>query len=354
MTQRFQLDSHKLQYHPQLVADFMDGKDIVPLNAEISITDACNHRCLFCNFNYLGHKRISLPEGRMPLLAEELGRAGVKTMTFGGAGEPLLHPDVFPAFRIGHSLGMDLAMSTNGVLLNQDQMEAMADMLTWVRFSMNGGSGESYAAVHNCRERDFDLAMANLHKTCSIRTARRSPLTVGVQCVLVDENYRDIGELARKARDAGADYFVVKHYYEREESGYRPGMTFRTEDFLDELAALASDMTSEAFSMVVRDVGRLERKRPYRQCLGLPFLVYVGENGLLYTCFSHHEDENTAIGNLLEHDFGTLWSSVGKTKAINHINRCYDKNLCQANCRHHQINLWLHQLKTPPPHVNFI
>lgn len=350
----FQLDGHKLQYHPRLVADFLDGKDIVPLNAEVSLTDACNHRCLFCNFNYLGHKRAGFPEGRMPTLVGELGEAGVKTLTIAGAGEPLLHPDVFPSLRKGAALGMGLAMSTNGALLRRDQMEEMTDLLTWVRFSVNGGTEESYARVHQCRAGDFKRVMDNLGMLGEIKRGGNSRMTLGTQCVLVEENYRDIRTLAERIRGTGADYFVVKHFYPREEGGYRPDMGFRDKSFLKELASFAEDISSPSFSMIVRDAEKLRRERPYRECRGLPFLIYIAETGLLYTCFSHQEDEKTAIGDLLRHDFKTLWNSAGKKAAIRHINDAYDKNLCQANCRHHQINLWLDQLRHPPAHVDFI
>lgn len=354
LARRFQLDSHKLQYHPRIVADFLDGRDIVPLNAEISITDACNHRCRFCNFNYLGHKSVSLPEGRMPVLAEELARAGVRTMTFAGAGEPLLHADVFPALRVGHDLNMDLAMSTNGILLTQSRMEEMADMLSWVRFSINGGTPGTYASIHRCREADFAKAMENLEQLGKTRDARRSSMTLGTQCVLVDENRGDVAALAARVKQAGADYFVVKHFYPREEGDYAPDMSFLDAAYMAELEGLAAELSDERFSMIVRDPGKLDRNRPYRNCLGLPFLVYIGEDGMLYTCFSHHEDRRTAVGSILDCDFMTLWSSPAKHEAIRHINENYDKNTCQANCRHHQINLWLDGLMTPPEHVNFI
>lgn len=354
MSKHFQLDSHKLQYHPRLVADFLDGKPIVPLNAEISITDACNHRCLFCNFNYLGHKQVRLPAGRMQRLAREMAEAGVRTMTFGGAGEPLLHQDVLPSLRIGKQLGMELALSTNGVLLKPEEMEELPDLLTWVRFSINGGTPQSYAAVHTCAPEQFATTMRNLETLCAKKAARNSEMTLGTQCVVIDENYRDIETLAKRVKEAGAEYFVVKHFYPREESEYLPSMSFRTPEYLNELHMMAKAMSTPDFYMTVRDVEKLSQKRTYQICRGLPFLVYIGENGLLYTCFSHHEDEKTAIGNLLESDFASVWNSPGRTEAMHYINTQYNKDLCQANCRHHQINLWLRQLSNPPPHANFI
>lgn len=354
MTQRLQLDSHKLQYHPRLVADFLEGQVVVPLNAEISLTDACNHRCRFCNFNYLGHQQTHLPEGRAPELIREMAAAGVKAATLAGAGEPLLHSDLMASLRAGREAGMDMAMSTNGVLLKPEQAIEMPSLLTWIRFSVNGGTPATYSAVHQTRESDFVRAIKNIAVLATAKRRSGSAMTIGTQCVLVDENCRDIGTLAMQLRDAGADYFVVKHFYSREEGGYTPDMSFLSKAYLAELTTIAAELTTPSFSMVIRDAEKLDRERPYHKCLGLPFLVYVRENGLLYTCFSHQEDEQTAVGSILDGDFSSLWDSVGRETAIQYINEQYDKNKCQANCRHHQINLWLHSLQNPPAHVNFV
>lgn len=354
MAGELQLDDHKLRYHPQSIADFLAGRPIIPINAEISLTGACNHRCLFCNFDYLGHRPISLPEGRAPALAAEMAHAGVKAVTFAGSGEPSLHPDLLPSLRAAVAGGMAAALSTNGVPLRPEQLDEMPGLLTWVRFSVNGGTPRQYAAVHQCRESDFGAAMRNIARLADAKRRAGSAMTLGTQCVLTEENRDDIRTLAERLREAGADYFAVKHFYPREEGGYRPDMSFRTGAFLDDLAGMAKELSGGAFSMIVRDAGKLERRRPYARCLGLPFIVYCRENGLLYTCFSHQEDERTAVGSILEHDFATLWNSAGREESIRRIDEQYDKNACQANCRHHQINLWLWGLAHPPPHVNFI
>jgi MoaA/NifB/PqqE/SkfB family radical SAM enzyme len=94
---RYQLDSHKLIYHPQQVADFLEGHAVWTLYTEISPTSFCNHRCLFCNFNYMCHKAQRLPQRRMVSLVAEFAKAGVKALAFVGSGEPTLHIDTFPA-----------------------------------------------------------------------------------------------------------------------------------------------------------------------------------------------------------------------------------------------------------------
>lgn len=348
-----QIEGHKLHHHPDRLADFMAGRTVWPIYAEVSPLSSCNHRCLFCNFNYLGHEAKRLPEGRMISLMDEFARGGVRAAVFAGAGEPSLHPDTFAAMRRARKHGIDAAMSTNGAVLGREQIEAMAELLTWTRFSINGGTPESYAAVQGAAPGDLAKALDAVSALADRKAALGSRITIGSQCVLVPENRDSIITLARELKRRGADYFSVKHFYAHEENRYQPDMSFRTPEYLARLQAAAAEISDEKFSFIVRNVDNLERRRPYAACFGLPFIIYVREDGGLYTCFSHQEDAGTAIGSILDTDFVTLWESPAKDKAIAHLNG-YDKNRCQANCRHHQINLWLQQLSTPPPHVNFI
>ena len=57
----FSIDTHKLAYHPDRVAQIVEaGSDwskhinVRPIYAEISTSGACNHRCTFCSVDYIG------------------------------------------------------------------------------------------------------------------------------------------------------------------------------------------------------------------------------------------------------------------------------------------------------------
>ena len=354
MTAGLQIEGHKLQYHPDRVADFLAGRLVWPVYAEVSPTSVCNHHCRFCNFNYLGHAGRRLPDGRMISLMDEFKRNGIKAVVFAGAGEPSLHPDTFHAARRARELGIDVAMSSNGVLLREEQLTAMAELLTWTRFSINGGTPESYAKAQGAPAGDFGKALAAVEALAARKASLGSPITIGTQCVLTPENKDTMKELAHRLKSAGADYLSIKHFYSHADNAYQPDMSFLTPEFVAGLRIMAAELSDNGFTCIVRDPEALDRRRPYRKCHGLPFIIYVREDGMLYTCFSHQDDPETAVGSLLDSDYGTLWKSDAREAATRHINECIDKNRCQANCRHHQINLWLQHMRHRPDHVNFI
>ncbi len=348
------LDGHKLTYHPDRVADFAAGAEVAPIYVEISPVANCNHRCLFCHYNYLGHKG-KFPKNRMLTLVDELAKAGTRSLVFAGIGEPTLNSETVTAIERAKALGVDVAMSTNGALLKNDDLPILAKNLTWIRFSFNAGTTQSYAKVHQTKEADFDKVIANIRALVETKKAIGSEITIGVQFILLPENKDDVIAHADKMKEIGVDYFVVKHFYEHDENEYNPDMSFLTDEFLDALSKSAKALNGNGFSCIVRSHENLSKKRVYDKCYGLPFIVYIREDGEVYTCFSYQHDKKTSLGNIFEKSFAEVWSGTQKKDAIDYINDCIDKNSCQPNCRHHQINNYLWELKHPSiQHLNFI
>ena len=56
----FNLDGHKLHHHLDRLKAFSDGADIAPLYVEFSPVGSCNHRCVFCAYDYIGYQNRRL------------------------------------------------------------------------------------------------------------------------------------------------------------------------------------------------------------------------------------------------------------------------------------------------------
>lgn len=351
---KFSLDSHKLKYHPEAVADFHRGREVPPLYVEVSPTAFCNHRCVFCHYHHLGHQG-RFNGGRMLTLMDELKTVGTKSLVFAGIGEPLLNKETVPAIKRAKSNGVDVAMSTNGALMKEEDMPALAESLTWIRFSFNAATADDYARIHETKESDFELVLSNIKRLKEIKEETGSTVTIGVQYVILPETRNNVEKLAERLKSIGADYFVIKHFYEHEESGFSKASLLISDDDLKALQGFAAEISDENFSMIVRNRDILSKERIYDRCYGLPFIVYIRENGDVYTCFSYMSDSNTVLGNINEQSFSDLWASDVKQAAIDYINNKINKNRCQPNCRHHQINNYLWDLMNPSvKHINFI
>lgn len=151
------IDSHKLMFHPQRVADWCSGKNIYPIYVEVAPSGSCNHRCIFCALDYLGYQPNRLDQEVFLRNLEDMAQKGVKSIMFAGEGEPLLNPHTPEFATRAKEQGIDVSITTNGVLFKDEVMTAMLPVLSWVRFSLNAGNSVSYDKIHRGRIGDFEV-----------------------------------------------------------------------------------------------------------------------------------------------------------------------------------------------------
>src|SRR5215510_16189314 len=94
-----------------------------------SITNACNARCAFCSFAY---DRLPAESRHWVTLADAkealdiLRRNGIRIVHFNG-GEPTVHRDLTAMVAHAAQIGIMPGLDTNGALLTQRRIDALAD-----------------------------------------------------------------------------------------------------------------------------------------------------------------------------------------------------------------------------------
>jgi len=351
----YRIDSHKLVFHPQRVASWQSGADIYPVYAEISPSGACNHRCTFCALDYMEYQPRFLDSGILCERLTEMGQLGVKSIMYGGEGEPLLHRDIGNIVRHTRSAGIDAAITTNGVLLTKPLCEEILDCTSWIKISLNAGTPESYARIHRTRESDFEKVLANLEQAVLTRQALGSRCTIGAQLLLLPENAAEVELLATTVRDIGLDYLVVKPYSQHLHSktdtyrdlDYRQFFTLR-----DRLSSLETDR----FKLIFREetMRKLSlSSRGYGRCLALPFWSYIDAGGSVWGCSAHLGDERFEYGNINQETFAQIWQGERRQNNLAYM-ATLDPEECRTNCRMDEVNRYLWELSHPGLHVNFI
>ncbi|MBU0958906.1 MAG: radical SAM protein, partial [Nanoarchaeota archaeon] len=170
---KYKIDGQKLSFHPDRVANWQRGEQIYPLYVEISPSGACNHRCIFCALDFMGYKQNFLDTKRLRAIITEMSSLGVKSIMFGGEGEPLMHPDIVKIIQHTREMGIDVALTTNGVLLTKDIIEEILPYLSWIKVSLDAATSSTYSKIHRTKAEDYFIVMKNIVIANGIKALER-------------------------------------------------------------------------------------------------------------------------------------------------------------------------------------
>jgi GTP 3',8-cyclase len=358
-----QIDSHKLIFHPSRVAQILEAgadwekaKHIYPIYMEVSPIGACNHRCTFCSVDYIGYKpnrlSIDLMRERLP----ELSRLGIKSIMFAGEGEPLLHKDISEMISLTKKSGIDASVTTNASVMPKNFLEMALPNLSWIKVSMNAGTAESYAKIHQTKPEDFYKAQENLAALASRRRAKNLECVLGAQILLLPENADEIATLAKTCRDdLGIDYLVIKPYSQHLSSNNLVDIDYTS--WL-EMGKELEKYTTDKFNVIFRShtMRKYTETDRYTRCHSTPFLWgYIMANGIVSGCSAYLLNEMFEFGNINKQSFEEIWTSDKRKRNFEYVTNELDITKCRKNCRMDEANRYLFKLiDEPPSHVNFI
>lgn len=353
MTEDIRLDSHKLIYHPGTVSRWLDGENIYPVEVEISPSGACNHRCIFCAVDYMGYQPVFLDKDIILRDIEHMSSNGLKSVICSGEGEPLLNKDLPEIVNKIKEYGVDVAMSSNAVFLTKDVIQECLGSFTWIRFSVASMEENSYNKIHCCKKGDLDKVKANLQEAVRYKKDHNLKTTLGVQCLLIPDNLQQILGQAEQLREIGVDYFTVKPYSQHLHSNNHFIVDYNS---LLSLEKEIKKYETESFKIYFRAnaMKKMNCKKNYKYCYGLPFMTHIDAKGNVWPCIAHLSEENLCFGNIYEQTFEEIWEGERRQKAIKKLNAMDINQACREACRLDEINKYLHELKNPSGHVNFI
>lgn len=353
MAEELRMDSHKLIYHPDTVTRWMNGENIYPIELEVGLTNACNHRCIFCAVDYTGYQPDQISSQLLAQNLEELADKGMKSIIYAGEGEPLLHKDAPDLINRTKGLGIDAALSTNGVLLTPEVSKECLRSLIWVRFSVAGITETVYQKIQQAKPGDLDKVLFHMEEAVRIKREQNLHTTLGVQLLLLPDNKNEIVQMGKELRKIGVDYFTVKPFSQHPQSRHILQVDYQ------EMVELEKDINSLAtkdFHIYFRAhaMHKLKTKRCYKHCWALPFMTYLDAKGNLWPCIVFMGKDELKYGNIHQESFVQIWEGSRRQKVTEYFwNMDLEKN-CRELCRLDEMNRYLEQLKHPGRHVNFI
>lgn len=352
------MDGHKLLWHLDRLAAWQDGERIVPLHIDMGITTGCNMSCIYCYGAIQGRdriKRFDMPKEPLFRFLKEAKMLDVRSIAFIGEGENTLNPVLPEALSLCREIGLDASLATNGLLLRKDWLEPILSSTVWIRFNLSAATSDTFHRIHGINGKFFTKIIQNIEAAVKKKAALGLQTTIGLQMVVVKDNFQDIIPLARLGRELGVDYLVVKQCsdnYSRQLSS--PVNTYQK---LEETFREAETYSNSSYKVSIK-WKKLQNlgKKGYDTCLGTPFLLAVSGNGRVFPCghFFRIREAEFIMGNICKTSFQTLIKSQRYWDVQNRIKTLDIHKECYFNCRLHYINEFLWELHNPPQHINFI
>lgn len=351
MAEQIGVDSHKLIYHPERVAEWKKTGDCFPIYVEMGLTNKCNHQCIFCALDWLERGGADIDKKAMLAALKDMAEHGVKSIMFAGEGEPLLHKNAMDFVQTANELGIDVSITTNGVLFDREKAEKYLQFLSWIRFSVDAGTRETYADIHKTRAEDFDRLIANLKEAVRIKKEKNLKTTIGIQFLLIPQNIGEAVMAARLFREIGADNIQIKPYSHHPSSKNNFEINYSG---FENLEKELKELETDSFKVFYRKstMQRIREGADYDLCYGLPFFALTDAKGSIIPCNLFYNNQEFAYGNLNENSFSSIWQGEQRKKVLANLNKigCIE---CRRGCRLDVINRYLHRLKNPQLHDNF-
>ncbi|HIE27250.1 TPA: tungsten cofactor oxidoreductase radical SAM maturase [Candidatus Poribacteria bacterium] len=175
----------------------------------IEPTSRCNLNCITCMRNVWKEKTGDMYMNTFNLIFQQLKSfKHLRAVALAGFGEPLYHPNILIMARHIKDLGVELSISTNGVLLApiaEDLVESGVDKII---VSIDSVNSLDFASIRNGASLNGVLDNIRFLNKVKRRKGSMKPV-VGIEFVAMRRNIEEITELPKLASSLGAAFVLI-------------------------------------------------------------------------------------------------------------------------------------------------
>lgn len=362
------LDGHKLAWHKDRVEAWLNGERIAPITIDCSLTRRCTYRCAYCYGALQANDEKKMTRDVIFSFLDDARDIGVKAVSFVSDGESTCSPYFYDAIMHGKKNGLDMAVGTNGYLLQEDRLEEILPALTYLRFNISAAEPKRYAEIHGCDEKCYHKVRRTICECVRIKNKNKLDVTIGLQMVFLPDFADQVIPFAALGKELGVDYAIFKHCSDDEKGSL--GVNYSKYKKCADILKKAEAYSTQEYKVAVKWSKILsEGKRRYVQCYGPPFIMQLSGSGLVAPCgmLFNKKYSEYHIGNIAEQSFKSIWKSRRYQDVLNLIasDKFDARTMCGTLCLQHKVNEFLWDLKNnvsalgkstgdPPMHVNFI
>lgn len=345
-----QFDPIKILNHWETLNAVFEGQNPPPITCGFDPSSLCNHDCVWCTYRDVKERKSTMMSAEIMFhLIQELGKGGVKAITFTGGGEPLMNPATIEGMYRAQKAGLEIGLITNGGLM-QNACRAVVDTCTFLRISLDAATHKTHTLLHkpkNLSRDNFNKILENIETVINLRKKIDKNLTVGISFLVHSYNYLEIYEATALAKKLGVDYIQI-----------RPALPWTGESlrkaqpqfWLVIRESIKKSLELENDKFHVFSILHKFTKRTYAHCLAHNLISIIGADCNVYLCCQFRGDSRFSFGNFREKSFFEIWGSKERQKVIRHINleKC-------PPCRYNEYNELLDYLSNKERfHKNFL
>lgn len=305
----------KLFLHPDKVHSLLkrEKSDFsYPISVEMTLTNTCNLRCVYCSDNDLRSRQgkdAELSMGTIKALFDDLAAGGTKGITLEGGGEPTLYAGFSEVVSYAKKKGLALGLITNGtVTLDQELLKEFE----WIRVSLDASTAEEYAELKgvDCFERVISN-IAHYAKHCQ---------TVGVGYVVTNKNISQIEPLVMRVRESGASYIQC-----------RPVVDCEDLSVIDLDLSFLKFYQNSAFGVIIDGMKEnADSGNSDLPCVTNSITSIISGDGSVYLCGRLNiYDWVKPIGNINDKNFREIWLGEERLRQMQTVR---DAGFCSKYC----------------------
>ena len=302
-------------YFKKIYNKILRKPSIVPYDIQLELTNICNMSCRMCSRHYLNIDARHIEIDTLKLIVDRLDKA--EEIALNGLGEPFTHPHIFEAIKYCKLKGLKVKITTNGLLLNSDDIieQVIASGLDSLSFSIDTIHPTKHPDAHNNIE-----TLNNIKRILHAKETKKSSTPqITIQSVLFKDPL-DVYDIIYWGAKHNVDRFNilrVDHYFD--ESLLRPNIQEEKEIFkqfklLRNKYRIPINCVQDQIFLGLQ--GFLYKKFKFllgldTLCHRLLYYTYITMDGNVNPCWLL---SNQIFGNILEQDIKTIWNGKGYKK----------------------------------------
>lgn len=267
-----------------------------PIEASLDPISACNNQCYYCNSQrYLREHPIEVKRWGRDYMEDvlcELAQWGVKGVCWGGGGESTLNLRLAEMNRTAHTLGMESAIITNGIRLDDEDLADSLLLCRWIGISLDTANPAAYKQI---RGTDDCLKVLNNVKKLA---KKRTKTDICIKALVLPETIDSLYYTCQVAKGIGVQDFHVRPVdLERKDNknATKLNMDMGKIQKIFEACHKLETPDFHVYTVQHKYDENFHVKHDFHKCLASPLVTQICTDKKRYVCVDHRLEERFEV-----------------------------------------------------------